>query len=271
MGTRFFSLLFFLFLNLFPWPSSPVQAVPLSLDQNIKAIMAKPEASREGFDFAIIGDTRDGEETFLRLLNRIKDFQPLFILHTGDIVREGQTFEFERYKKLIASIDIPMVHLPGNHDLRYGSENYRQFVGELNWVFDLGGFRLIGLNNATGKFSEETVTFARKNLTLSKTCLVVFHVPPAIGRWKVHAMIDDSKGGRGGEVMELIKEAKVPVVFLGHIHLYDEMLIDGIPYIISAGGGAKLYNKYNFGKPEFGFVLVRVRPQGITHQWVPLD
>ena len=84
-------------------------------------------------------------------------------------------------------------------------------------------------------------------------------------------MIDDSKGGRGGEVMGLIKEAKVPVVFLGHIHLYDEMLINSTRYIISAGGGAKLYGKYGFGKPEFGFVLVQVRPKGITHRWVPLD
>jgi len=49
------------------------------------------------------------------------------------------------------------------------------------------------------------------------------------------------------------------------------MLIEGIPYKISAGGGAKLYTKYNFGKPAYGFVLVRVRPQGVTQQWVPLD
>ena len=71
--------------------------------------------------------------------------------------------------------------------------------------------------------------------------------------------------------MNLIKEAKMPMVFLGHIHLYDEMDIDGTKYIISAGGGAKLYSKYEFGKAEFGFVLVQVRPKGITHQWVPLD
>ena len=163
------------------------------------------------------------------------------------------------------------MHLPGNHDVRYGSETYRKYVGEPNWVFDLGGFRIIGLDNATGKFSEEAVAFARKTLTSQKLCLVAFHMPPAIGRWTVHAMINDQKGGHGGEVMNLIKEAKVPMVFIGHIHLYDEMDIDGTKYIISAGGGAKLYGKYNFGKPEYGFVLVQVRPKGITHQWVPLE
>jgi 3',5'-cyclic AMP phosphodiesterase CpdA len=241
------------------------------LDQNIKAILSKQETSIKGFDFVVIGDTRDGAEVFNRLLNRVKAFNPLFILHTGDLVREGQSFEFENYEKQLAPVNIPILHLPGNHDVRYGSETYRKYLGDLNWVFDLGNVHFLGLDNASGKFTEEAVTFARKNMTGPKIFLVAFHVPPAIRRWSVHAMIDDSRGGRGGEVQALIKEAKVPMVFLGHIHLYDEMDIDGAKYIISAGGGAKLYSKYNFGKPEFGFVLVRVRPIGITHQWVPLD
>ena len=271
MKKRILLIPWFLVLNLFIGASSLVWAVPLSLDQNIKAILAKQEASSEGFDFVVIGDNRDGAEVYNRLVNRAKAFNPIFILNTGDFSREGQAFEYENYIKQIASVDIPILHLPGNHDVRYGSEIYRKYVGDLNWVFDLGGFRFIGLDNATGKFTEETVSFARKNLASQKICLVAFHRPPAIGRWTVHAMIDDQKGGHGGEVMNLIKEAKVPMVFLGHIHLYDEMDIDGTKYIISAGGGAKLYSKYNFGKPEFGFVLVQVRPKGITHQWVPLD
>lgn len=270
MKKRIFILLC-LVLNLFLGASSVVQAVPLSLDQNIKAIQAKQEAFRAGFDFVVIGDNRDGAEVYNRLVNRAKSFNPVFILNTGDFIREGQAFEYENYIKQIAAGDIPILHLPGNHDVRYGSEIYRKYVGDLNWVLDLGDFRFIGLDNATGKFTEETVAFARKNLASQKICLVAFHKPPAIGRWIVHAMIDDPKGGRGAEVMALIREAKVPMVFLGHIHLYDELAIDGTQYIISAGGGAKLYSKFNFGKPEYGFVLVQVRPGGITHRWVPLD
>jgi 3',5'-cyclic AMP phosphodiesterase CpdA len=260
-----------LILNLFICASALVWAVPLSLDQNIKTILARQEGSSPGFDFVVIGDNRDGAEVYNRLLNRAKAYKPLFILNTGDFVREGQAFEYENYIKQIAPVDIPILHLPGNHDVRYGSETYRKYVGDLNWVLDLGGFRIIGLDNATGKFTPEAVTFARENLTSPKPCLVAFHIPPAIGRWTVHAMIDDQKGGFGGEVINLIKEAKVPMVLMGHIHLYDEMDIAGTKYIISAGGGAKLYGKYNFGKPEFGFVLVRVRPAGISHQWVPLE
>lgn len=260
-----------LILNLFIWTSSLVWAVPLSLDQNIKAVLAKQETSSQGFDFVVIGDNRNGADVYFRLLNRAKSFKPLFILNTGDFVQEGQAFEYENYIKQIAPFDIPILHLSGNHDVLFGSETYRKYVGEPNWVFDLGGFRVIGLDNAAGKFTDRSVAFARENLTSQKICLVAFHIPPAVGRWSVHAMMDDQKGGRGGEVMHLIKEAKVPMVFMGHIHLYDEMDIEGTKYIISAGGGAKIHSKYNFGKAGFGFVLVRVRPTGITHQWVPLE
>ena len=70
--------------------------------------------------------------------------------------------------------------------------------------------------------------------------------------------------------MDLIAAANVKAVFLGHIHLFDEMIIDGIPYIISAGGGAGLYKKFGFGKPEHGFVVARVSPDGFSYEWIPV-
>ena len=170
-----------LILNLFMWASPLVWAVPLSLDQNIKAILAKQEASIQGFDFVVIGDNRDGAEIFSRLFKLAMTFNPLFILNTGDFVREGQAFEYENYIKQIAPLDIPILHLPGNHDVRYGSETYRKYVGDPNWVLDLGDFRIIGLDNATGKFTTEAVAFARKNLTSQKPCLVAFHIPRPSG------------------------------------------------------------------------------------------
>jgi hypothetical protein len=42
-------------------------------------------------------------------------------------------------------------------------------------------------------------------------------------------MSSDGDGGRGGEVMKAVRQAGVTAVFMGYIHLYDEMKIDGIP------------------------------------------
>jgi hypothetical protein len=102
-------------INLFLLTSSLVWAVPLPLDQNIKAVLANQAEWSKGFDFVVIGDSRDGAEIYNRLLNQAKAFNPLFILNTGDFVREGQSFEYEGYIKQIAPEDIPILHLPGNH------------------------------------------------------------------------------------------------------------------------------------------------------------
>jgi len=256
-------------INLILGISTSSWGSPLALDQNIKAVLAEKVDPAKGYNFIVIGDSRDGVTVYERQLERAKRFNPLFILNTGDIVKGGQAEEFENYKKQIAPCEIPILHVPGNHDIRNGEEVYHQYVGESNWYFDLGGIRIIGLDNAGGQFDDKAVAFARKILTDSKTCLVAFHLPPAVGRWVPHAM--KANGESWKQIRELLKEDKVPMVFLGHIHLYDEMQIDGTQFIISAGGGAKLYTKYNIGKPEFGFLVVRVRPAGITHEWVPLD
>jgi len=248
-----------------------VLAVPLSLEENIKAVSADRVELSEGFDFIVLGDNRGNERIFKRLLDQAKAFRPLFLIHTGDLVTNGQAFEYEDYQKWIADFSIPILHIPGNHDVRHDPASYRRFVGENNWSFDLGRWRIIGLDNGEGKFRNETVEFARERLTKEKVCLVAFHKPPAVGRWKVHAMLNDQKGGRGGEVMQLIETAAGPMVFLGHIHLYDAMVIDGVQYVISGGGGAPLHENYGFGKAEYGFVWVQVRPEGISHRWVPLQ
>jgi hypothetical protein len=45
-------------------------------------------------------------------------------------VKGGQPEEYENYIKQIASFNIPILHIPGNHDVRHGAETYRQvFAG----------------------------------------------------------------------------------------------------------------------------------------------
>ena len=262
-------LVLFLILNLFMMLPTGSWAVPLSLEQNLRKVAGHPVDPAGGFTFVVLGDSRGGADVFSRLLAQAGDHQPLFIIHSGDFINKGTAPEFEDYAQQIAPCPIPILHVPGNHDIKRGEADYFHYVGDPNWFLDLGDIRLIGLDNSHGRFSPEALTLARKTLTPEKVCLVVFHYPPAKGRWRVHAMEeDDSEDTK--EVLRLIKKAKAPFVFLGHIHLHDEMEINGTQYIISAGGGAKLHKIYNFGRAEYGFLLVQVRPQGITRQWIPL-
>jgi 3',5'-cyclic AMP phosphodiesterase CpdA len=269
--TRKKGFLFLMILSLLFWAVPETWAAPLSLEQNIKALLNKPIKVPGHFDFVVVGDNRNGVEVYPRLLEKAAALHPLFILHVGDLVNHGDPAGFEDYSRQIAALPVPIVHVPGNHDLRNGEAAYLKYVGAPNWFFDLGPVRFIGLDNGRGTFTPEALAMARKALTDQKICLPAFHYPPPVGRWRVHAMDEENNRNGTQEIFELIRKAKIPLVFLGHIHLYDEMDMDGTRYIISAGGGAPLHGKYNFGKAEYGFLLVRVRPSGITHQWIPLQ
>jgi len=247
------------------------QAVPASLEENARAIQSQKGADRSSFDFVVLGDTRDGAKVFAALLRQAAAFKPRFILHTGDLVTNGRSSEFVGYVQLLKPFRVPVMHVPGNHDIRGGYENYRHVVGSPDWSFDYGPYRFIGLDNAQGVFSAEALAFARKQLSTPKRCFLLFHDPPAVEPWTVHSMKPDAEGGRGGEMMGLINAARSWGVFVGHIHLFDEQTIGGVPYVICGGGGAPLHTRYGFGRPEYGFVLVHVSPAGMSYKWVPLE
>jgi predicted phosphodiesterase len=257
----------------------------LNNEANIKAIrQLKPQADGS-FSFIVIGDNRSGDEHFKQVVKQINKYvgghsgsaKPLFVLHAGDIVPGGTLKMWNNYADMRSTLELPVVYVRGNHEIAYpsGARNYRTLVGSTEWAFDFGGCRFIGLDNAGGKFSEKGISFLKKYLGIEpkdsgvpKRKFVMFHRPPKYGRWKVHAMRSDGDGGRGGEAMAAFKQANVTAVFMGHIHLYDEMKIDNIPYVISAGAGSPLYRKYGFGKPEYGFLVVHVTPAGVDWNWV---
>ncbi len=161
-------LLFFMGLTLLFFPAFS-WAIPLSIEENMKAIASNPSGINGGFAFIVFGDSRGNEKKFLGILDKAKTFKPLFILNTGDIVQEGQAEEYENYKKQIEGYGIPILHIPGNHDLRSGKDNYQRYIGETNWFFDYGNYRLIGLDNTLGKFDEKTLEFARNTLNKEKS------------------------------------------------------------------------------------------------------
>jgi 3',5'-cyclic AMP phosphodiesterase CpdA len=261
-------------------PVAPEQQALLSNSANIAAISALDAPANGSFSFIVIGDNRGGDKVFLRLIAQVNEYvaqhqgaeRPLFALHTGDAVPSGKRVEWEHYARMRAALDIPMVQVRGNHEIKTaeGPKNYVGLVGPLNWVFDFSGCRFIGLDNATMRFSEASVEFLRRQLGAGQAghVFVAFHEPPNTGRWAVHSMVSDGAGGRGGEVLAALKQGGVSAAFLGHIHLYDELELGGVQYIISGGGGAPLYTKYGFGKPEYGFLAVHVAPKQVSWDWV---
>lgn len=266
------------------------KAGSLRNNDNIARIQQLPGWPQDSFSFVVIGDNRDGDATFARLVEQINALaarqdgtQPLFVLHSGDSVAHGTNAEWDDFAKLRAKLKLPIVFVRGNHELRAaaGAENFSRRVGETDWSFDFRGCRFVGIDNSAGKFPQASRDFLRLYLGLNakgqtteftpEHTFVMFHMPLAIGRWKAHCMFEDKDGAGGGEVLEMLKAGQVDAMYLGHIHLYDTMEIEGIPFYISGGGGAPLYGKYGFGTVEHGFMLVHASRDGIRQDWIALE
>ncbi|MBP2561355.1 alkaline phosphatase D [Neorhizobium galegae] len=94
------------------------------------------------------------------LLTWIQDTRADLIIHTGDLTVDGadKPGDITFCMNLMRQTSIPMLILPGNHDVGHlpGSEQpvnaerlarWRELVGEDRWFEDTAGWRFIGLNS----------------------------------------------------------------------------------------------------------------------------
>lgn len=175
------------------------------------------EKNREHFTFIHLTDPHtDLDENHNQIIrnavDEINNIEPDFVMVTGDMVYEGdkqsinQTRRwFNRYVSLIDSLDMPVFHTIGNHDVAgiyykedvsaqagYNKWLYYSYFGPEYYSFNWGNFHCIVLDpNQFGgesqyfEISEEQMLWLKKDLSFyddSIPLLVFFHEP--INAWK---------------------------------------------------------------------------------------
>ncbi len=127
--------------------------------------------------------------------------QAQVMLDTGDCTQNGTVPETVEYVQLVSgSISIPWRAVAGNHDTPWVFE---QYVGSLQWSWDIGDYRLIGINAEAVDY-----TALDEALTLEKTCIVIGHYPLV---WYTPA---DQRALR-----QRFKAYRVPIYLAGHSHI----------------------------------------------------
>jgi predicted phosphodiesterase len=210
------------------------------------------------FSFVVYGDSRSNANAHARVIERIRQEVPDFLLGTGDIVNEGaskpdwdELFEIEGPLLREASI-FPSL---GNHD-RQGrgrtASNYRKFFSlpenspdpERYYAFTYGSARFVILDSNTYSFAltdqtawiEEQLQGARLDNQIEHIFVSMHHPPFSV-----------SLHGGQSELREawtpLFEKYQVDAVFSGHDHVYSRAKKNGVNYFVSGGGGAPLYGR----------------------------
>lgn len=219
---------------------------------------APPVGKDIPFSFIVVGDTRYGMGPHRRVVERMAQDVPDFILGTGDMVDDGsrqdqwQDFFDVENNLLRNNVYFPAV---GNHD-RQGrgrtADTYRAYFSvpengnetERYYAFTYAASRFLVLDSNIYSFAltdqtawiERELIAARQDTDIKHIFVVMHHPPYSIS---LHGGAKDLRD----RWTPLFSQYQVSAVFSGHDHVYTRAEADGVRYFVSGGGGAPLYPK----------------------------
>jgi acid phosphatase type 7 len=238
-----------------------------------------PVGDDSRFSFAVVGDSGSGGKGQLAVAALLERLGPDLALHTGDVVYPaGEERHYDRrffapYRNLIKNV--PLFPVLGNHDVRKGNgaaflENFHPSLGSPGstkryYSFDWGNVHFVALDS-------ELYHGDRDSSPKEQRDFLVRDLAAARRRWRVASLhrspYGSSRHGGDEKVREdlepLFVKYGVDLVFSGHDHVYERtMPIDGVTYVVSGGGGRRLYRagkgeRTACSKSAHHAVLVRV-------------
>ncbi|HZK71019.1 MAG TPA: metallophosphoesterase [Clostridia bacterium] len=234
--------------------------------------------------YIILGDNRDGYDTFEQIIQQVNGESPIFIIDNGDLVFSGKPNQYRVFDQMVSKISSTLCTVPGNHDIRgSGRSTYTMLYGPAYYSFDFADSHFIFLDSSLGwtekkAISDEQYTWLEKDLKKAqgKRILVITHIPPQDPRsgvvpneipnytnevksgetWLEQKLNNYSESMSMDHGFQDPKEADkfenlmstylVDTVYLSHIHSYLEYTKDGVRYLITGGAGAELLTKNSY-------------------------
>jgi acid phosphatase type 7 len=217
---------------------------------------APPEGKDVPFSFIVVGDSRSGLQQHRRVVQRMSQEVPDFVLGTGDMVDEGfRQDQWQEFFDVENQLMRDNVYFPalGNHD-RQGrgrtADTYRAFFSvpengndtERYYAFTYGSSRFLVLDSNAYSFAltdqtswlERELIAARQDARIRHIFVVMHHPPFSIS---LHGGATDLRE----RWTPLFERYGVSAVFSGHDHVYSRAEHNSVHYFVTGGGGAPLY------------------------------
>lgn len=230
--------------------------------------------SPDSCSFIVFGDTRTDSVKHQEVIDQIAKYNFDFLVHTGDLVGHGySTDNWRTFFNIEGKILSQKIFLPtiGNHEKPFwqydslfalpGIEYFYSFYYAnlcflcLNTEMELDGIQKKWLVNELNRIASDTTI---------DWVFVSLHRPPY------------SSGSHGSALdvraawCSIFEKYGVDIVFCGHDHSYERTKkINGVIYIVCAGGGAPLYDIGNnewteYSLKDYHFCLVTIKGKNLT-------
>ncbi|UIO98872.1 metallophosphoesterase [Halobaculum sp. CBA1158] len=261
---------------------------PTADERTRLAVIADPHLStRES------GTSKLFEHTETHVANAVADIAERDVdatLCVGDITKDGEPWNFDRFDELATGLDAPFYSIPGNHDVPkegYDHENLpmAEFAerytpeGEgFPFHVEIGGVDVLGLNTAgteewlydshEGRVTDEQIDWLEETLPSADAPVVLAHHNlPAMSE-QVHEHRDLAEPDMfvppemddPEPFVETLTRHDVPLLLTGHLHM---------PSAARQGPTRELMMPTTCSFPQ-GYCLVDVGPEGTEVRFVPV-
>jgi hypothetical protein len=271
-------LILLLFLFLFFYSLSSYAGSIREVSQNI----TKVKSLEPSYRFAVLGDSRDGDKTYQRLIRHILQRRPDFIIHVGDMISQPGEKEWKNFFEISKEIDISFFPVVGNHEVAGTSRGEEIFRKQFQlperktyYSFQAGEGLFVVLNSERGKgrIIDDQWTWLKSVLSSSKERfkMVFLHRP-------LFPPTDSLKWGRGMDrypeerdnLHRLFLDTGVKTVFSGDDHRYDRREVSRILYLITGGGGSPIY-AFEENGGYFHYVWMKVLKEKMEGEVIDLQ
>jgi len=232
-------------------------------------------------------------EGFSIALDSVNKLKPDFIITGGDLIMDalGQTYGrvdslYDLYAEVIKKAESPVYNTMGNHEIygiytkesgadpsnpEYGEKMFEKRLGKSFYSVDHKGWKFIIINSVedtkkgryVGQVDSAQLAWIRDELkkTDPATPIVIStHIPfitAETQRYEGSTMPSDSGTVvfNSKEVLSLFKGYNLKLVLQGHLHILEDIYIDGIHFLTSGAVSAAWWRGPNRGLEE-GFMYL---------------
>ena len=231
----------------------------------------KPPA--ETFDFSAYGDCRDDHAVHRRICASILRMNPKFVVVSGDLVGfGGNEDDWKEFRDVTRDLRSKAGYFPapGNHDVSSSGAFEKEFgLGKRYYDKRVGNVHLF-LLDSTSDFSDQDQFRWLENTAKASDArhkIAAFHHPP----FSIDAYGESEAKAIRARIHDLLVRLKFCAAFCGHHHAFYATRRDGVRYVVTAGGGAPLYEikpaaaeKGDLFRMFHHFIGCRVSEKGIS-------
>ncbi|XOB91566.1 glycosyltransferase [Pseudomonadota bacterium 24LQ007] len=229
-----------------------------------------------GVRFAVVGNINNSVGIFeRRFIPTLNQAGVDFLVSSGNAVSGGGEDKYRALYGTLSHLDIPYLLTFGPHEYEnFGSFRFYDHFGPHFYSVRAGNTRLIFLDS-TGKTPWRwQMRWLRDLLAHDTSNSHILFIGHPLLQPETPALFDDEDDylqppAFREELLQLIREQGIDLVFSANLSLFDEQVVDGTPYITTGGAGGLVLNTED---SFYHYVDVRVSPDGdVSYQMERLE